>query len=154
MNTLKKLVLTGLLALSLGACSTFNQQMYGQTEVDASGPEPSWAVQPEKAIRLALESSQHVFISTATGDTLPGLVDSACAKAIANASQSGITAKMLTSKNTWWDRTRGLAGDRFTAKCELSTESTDTSASAETPVHRDKRRVIHRKSNDASDFTN
>ena len=155
------------ISLTLGACSTVDSQLYGQTEVDASGPEPVWSAQPEKAIRQALDRHQHVFIGTADGDKRVGLVTQACDNAAASALQSGFVRKNLPHKETWWNRTKGMMGEEFHAKCLLSTEkdpadlsdSQDSQDSQDAPPvhqhhHKKKKSVHHVHHVTATDSTN
>lgn len=112
------LFLIGLSMLSFGACSTVGDVLYGQKEVDASGPAPEWVQAPEKARRLALESAQHIFIGHADGSSMIGLKDKACGSAVQQAQESGVVLKDPAG-DVYWSRTRGVFGDRFNYECKI-----------------------------------
>jgi hypothetical protein len=112
------LFLIGLSMLSFGACSTVGDVLYGQKEVDASGPAPEWVQAPEKARRLALSSAQHIFIGHADGSSMTGLKDKACGSAVQQAQESGFDVKSPQAE-VYWSRTRGEIGDRFNYDCKI-----------------------------------
>lgn len=115
------MLLVSVSMLSFGACSTVGDVLYGQKEVDASGPAPEWVLSPDKTRRVALAAAQHIFIGKSDGADMSGLKDKACGDAVQQAEQSGFTLKNPDGQ-VYWNRTRGEIGDRFHYFCEIEVE--------------------------------